>query len=186
LQHYTQIDELIRNNNGLENHLIRNVFNSLGIKSKVRAIGNNDIRFDLIAQFFGKIIVAEISINGSDILELPRAILDDFSVINSRYGIKSEQIIPVIVINKFPNKRSDFYEVLDDIRNITGIETRVITYHFLSMLLRLNFKVDQTFFEKKFIVGKTNTSILESALEVFPELKEIDPLLETDFYSAIK
>ncbi len=30
----------------------------------------------------------------------------------SRYNVKFENVIPIIVIDKFPNKRSDFYEVL--------------------------------------------------------------------------
>jgi len=183
---YQHLAELNRGSIGFENVVVRNLFINLGLKCKVRAVGNNDIRFDMIAEFEQKIILGEIGLNNNDILEEPRALLDDFAILKSRYKINAERIIPIIVTLTFPNKRSDVYEVIFDIKNVLGIEIRIISVHFLIIMNLLHLQIEPNQFFSHFLVDKNKKSIEVEANEIISELNQVDPFLNSEYYCAIK
>jgi len=183
---YSKILSFCKSNNGAENYFVRNLFLNLGLNTKVRVIGNNDIRFDLIGTIQNDIIVGEIGLNGTDILEEPRAILDDVAVLNSRYGFEINSIKPVIITLSFPNKRSDVYEVIYDIQKILSIRIITISFHILILLNLFRKKVDINEMIKLFYVDKDNKSILEATIKIFPDIIKIDPYYNSEFYQAIK
>jgi NAD-dependent dihydropyrimidine dehydrogenase PreA subunit len=178
----------IRNANeiGFENLIVRNLFLNLGVKCKIRAVGNNDIRFDMIGEFGAKILLCEIGLNNTDILEEPRAILDDFAILNSRYKIEKKRIVPIMITLIFPNKRSDVYEVIYDIKNILGYEIKTISAHLLIIMNLLRLKIDAEDFFASFFVNKDKKSIKEDAILLIPKLNLIDPFLESEYYYAVK
>jgi ferredoxin len=183
---YSKILLFCKSNNGSDNYFVRNLFLNLGFNTKVRVVGNNDIRFDLIGVTQNSIVIGEIGLNGTDILEEPRAILDDVAVLNSRYGFEISSIKPVIVTLSFPNKRSDVYEVIYDIQRILSIRITTISFHILILLNLFRNKVDINEMVKLFYVDKDNKSILEATLKVFPDIIKIDPYYNNEFYQAIK
>lgn len=176
----------LKRNNGAENDLVKNLLLNLGVKTKSRAIGNNDIRTDLFGVNDEFCILCEVDTTSNDQLDLTRAILDDVAVFCSRYNVKFENVIPIIVIDKFPNKRSDFYEVLSDIEKITGLRVSVLTLHFLFVLNIFNYKLETEIIKTMFKVKKGCESIADDALSLVPDLINLDPYFETDFYLSTK
>jgi NAD-dependent dihydropyrimidine dehydrogenase PreA subunit len=176
----------IKKNNNSENTIIRNILLNLGIKTNTRAIGNNSIRIDLWGKQNDYYLISEIDIGGLDLLDLTRAILDDIAILHSRYKISKDKIIPMIIIDKFPNKRSDYYEVIKDIEDITGIKIMTITLHFLLVMqwLKIEFKLEN--YKDKFIVKKNEESIMDACLSIIPDLDKIDPEFFSEYYWAIK
>lgn len=180
------IISFIKRNNNYENTIIRNILLNIGLKTNTRAIGNNSIRIDLWGKQNGYYLICEIDIGGLDLLDLTRAILDDIAILHSRLNIPKDKIIPIIIIDKFPNKRSDYYEVIKDIEDITGIKIMTITLHFLLVMQWLNLKFNLEENKDKFIVKKNNESITKDCLSIIPYLDKIDPAFYTEYYSAIK
>jgi hypothetical protein len=171
--------------NGLENAFVRNLLLNLGIPNKSRVVGNNEIRFDLIGKWGDDIFVAEVGLSGTDILEEPRAILDDMAVLNARYHIAPNTIVPVIVTLEFPNKRSDVYEVFSDIKNILDVQILTISVHVMIILHLLRRKADPALLRHMY-VDRTNTSTSKAALVLIPELMEVDPYFDQVYYQAVK
>lgn len=178
--------EMCKKINGFDNLFVRNLLINIGLKNKVRAVGNNDIRFDLLGEFDNKIIVGEIGLNGIDILEEPRALLDDVAILIARYQIEKRRLIPIIVTLTFPNKRSDVYEVIADIKKILAIEIKTLPFHLLIILNLCQTKIDLSEFFELFNINIDNTSSVEDAISLIQELKSIDPLLGSSFYQAAK
>lgn len=175
-----------RRNNYFENILIRNLLLNIGVLAKVRAIGNNDIRFDLIGKIGNKILVGEIGISSTDILEEPRALLDDIAVLHSRYSVSLDNLIPIIFCRTLPNKRSDFYEIIYDIKNVTGIKVKVIPLQILIMLNLCRWQISEDDIVNNFYIDNKNYSLLESMQNVITNISELDPLCHTDYYQATK
>lgn len=183
---YKYISSKNVNEVGFENLVVRNLFLNLGVKCKIRAVGNNDIRFDMIGEYGKDILLCEIGLNNTDILEDPRAILDDFAILNSRYKINKSKIKPLIITLTFPNKRSDVYEVIYDIKNVLGYEIKTISAHLLIIMNLLRLKINAEEFFSKFFVNKDKKSIKEDAIVLIPQLNLIDPFLDTEYYFAVK
>jgi len=175
-----------KKNNGSENEIARNLLLSLGLVTKSRAVGNNDMRTDLFGKNDIFCLLCEVDTTSIDQLDLTRAILDDIAIFSSRYGIDKSMITPVIIIDRFPNKRSDFYEVLNDIEKVTNIKVSVLTLHFIFILSLLEKKLSPIYFNGLFKVKKGSESIADDAMSIIPQINQIDPFFETDFYFAIK
>jgi ferredoxin len=183
---YKNTKELTKNINGFENIIVRNFLINLKVPSKTRAIGNNDIRVDLIGEKNDCVILSEIDLFGLDILDSTRSILDDIAVFFSRHSLLKEKIVPIIFIGSFPNKRSDYYEVISDIEKITGFKIMTLP---LQLLFVLNlFKEDLQIEKMKgnFKVNLNNNSVKEDVKKYYPIIEEVDPQLDSNMYSAIK
>lgn len=183
---YEKMPRLIKGVVGFDNLFVRNLFLNLGVRNKVRAVGNNDIRFDLLGRIENLILVGEIGLDGTDILQEPRAILDDLAVLKSRYNIDHASILPLIITLTFPNKRSDVYEVITDIKSVLGIRVLSISVHLLIILNLLRRRFDKTSQISPFYIDKDELSLVNAALQVIPELEEVDPFLHHEFYRPIK
>ncbi len=183
---YKALSENVKRENGFENLFVRNLLMNLGVPSKIRAVGNNDIRFDLLGLVDGVVIIGEIGLGKLDALEGPRAILDDIAVLNSRYKIPQKSIIPLVVVSGFPNKRSDVYEVMTDITKVLGIRISMVSIHFLIImnLLRVRFKSTEEI--QSLNVGMDSKSILRACGAIISGLDEVDPFLGQDFYQSVK
>lgn len=183
---YAQVLKKNKAVNGFENLLVRNVLLNLGFQAKIRAVGNNDIRFDLLATLEGNVFIGEIGLNGTDILEEPRAILDDVAILHARYGYKMEELHPLIINLTYPNKRSDVYEVITDIAKILHLNIQTVSVHYLILLNLYRKKLSYEQFISCFHIGKDNKSIEADALAIFPEVGTIDPLFGSGCYAAVK
>ena len=170
----------------LELIMVRNFLINIGILNKVSTRGNNDIRMDFVGSINGKIIPGEIELNGNDILGLPRRILDDIAVLNSRYKIDKVDIIPIIIIFLFPRKRSDFYEVLSDIEKITGYKIRTLPIHFLKLMTLYGLKLNEQNLNDNFIINLDNQDFSNYTKTIIPGIEVVDDNFGTELYSFCK
>ncbi|MCE1168211.1 MAG: 4Fe-4S binding protein, partial [Sphingobacteriia bacterium] len=175
IEHLINVTEKIkaesRQSNGYENIVVRNMLLQCGLKAVLRAIGNNDIRFDLIAKLEDNYyMVGEIALRENDTLDRPRKILDDIAVLHNRYKIPIDKIIPVIFISSFPNKRSDYYEIIQDINCELGIRIRTVPLAILLLLVYSDKKISLNDLIHSFYISKSNYSILDT---ISDELKEL-------------
>ncbi len=107
--------------------LVGNAFSLLGVDARVRRRGDTNVRFDGVVGFDGrKLGVMEIEIT-PNVVESPRALLEDVAVLHSRYNVRIEDIYPLSVILSLPNARSEYYQVMQDIENVLNIQCRTIT-----------------------------------------------------------
>lgn len=183
---HNEILKIRASNQSFENLFTRNVLICLGINAKIKNTGNNDIRIDLIGKQRDKVTVASIDLIGSDTLNIPRYLLDAIAVLHSRYSIDKKHIVPLIVVGNYPNKRSDFFEMLGDIKVITGFEAKTFSLHFLIIMMLLNKTLNFDEIEGSFTLSKDKKDIKKEAQEIIPELEKLDYCFESSYYGAIK
>jgi Fe-S-cluster-containing hydrogenase component 2 len=117
-------------------HHTRNLFIALGQGASMRRKGNNHMRMDLLLGPPGiERGVVEVEFGQQAALDAPRDILDALAVLQSRYKWPLDTIVPILVTDELPNKRSGFWEVIRDIRDITGVRIATATTLALHMML---------------------------------------------------
>jgi hypothetical protein len=84
-------------------------------------------------------------------------IFDDIAVLTSKYDAKKEELIPVIVYLCFPNIRTDYWRVINDIRRVLGVEINTMTIGAMMLLAWNRKKID--FITKEFYVDIDSYSI---------------------------
>lgn len=153
--------------------IVRNTLINLGYKCATKPAGNNYIRTEFFTEIDNKVLIGESEITNTDTLSVCRRILDDISVLISRYDFVKEDILPLAIINGLPNKRTDYYEVVTDIKNILDVQIYTITYYilFVIQLYKLPFNVDSI---KQFIVNKNGSNLTEAVMSLKKNIKEID------------
>lgn len=165
--------------------IVRNTLLNLGCTCNVNAQGNQHNRTEFFAEDGDSIIIGESEITSTDTLSVNRRILDDMAVLISRYGYSKESILPLSVINGLPNKRTDYYEVIKDIKNILGVQISTITYHILFMLHLYQIRLSKEVLEK-FYIDKDHLSLIEPTSEVIKNLSKKDKNLFTTNYIPTK
>ncbi len=110
------------------NHLARNLIRTAGIAVDMRRTGNNHLRVDLVMGSEGiKHGVVEVEFGDEAILDAPRDVLDDIAVLVSRHGWSGPDTVALIVGDVLPNRRSEFWRIIKDIREVLGIQIGVVT-----------------------------------------------------------
>ncbi len=117
-----------------QNIMVRNLLIRLGNHATLSRQGNVYMRMDGFYSNDKQSGVVEIE-TGADMLDVSRAILDDVAVVNVRYDIKKANDHPVAVVLSLPNKRTDYWQVLKDIKNVIKMPIGTITFGALLMLL---------------------------------------------------
>lgn len=142
-------------NQDKQNVFVRNLLILLGNHATVARKGNVYMRLDGFYQNNKGYGVLEVE-TGSDALDVSRAILDDIAVLNSRHGISWVNNRPLAVCLNLPNKRTDYWQVVKDIKSVTGIKILTITIGALLIMLWNNIEI-QDF--ALFYIDTDNTSI---------------------------
>lgn len=138
-----------------QNILARNILIALGNKATLTRKGNVYTRMDGFidtGKYFG---VVEVE-TGADMLDVSRAILDDVAVTNVRYGIEKKDNHPLAIVLGLPNKRTDYWQVLKDIKNVIEIKIGTITFGAL-LILMWNLSLIDDF--DRFYIDVDNSSI---------------------------
>lgn len=149
-----------------ENELIRLLMEGLGYKVYFPRKGDNSERFDAIVDFKTYKAVVEIEIPSSEILDAPRNLLDDYAVIKCRKKEENMQIVPLVICWDLPNKRTDYWNVITDIRSILGIKIKTISILALALhywaKIPLNLQNDDYYLEYQKCSIKIPDLILKS------------------------
>lgn len=142
-------------NQDKQNVFVRNLLILLGNRATVARRGNVYMRLDGFYQNENGYGVLEVEM-GSDALDVSRAILDDIAVLNSRHGISREDNKPLAVCLNLPNKRTDYWQVVKDIKDVTGIRIQTLTIGALMIMLWNNIEIRDF---DQFYIDVDNTSI---------------------------
>ena len=110
-----------------ENELVEALFRGLGADVYFPRKGDNSERFDALIDFANYKAVAEIEIPSTEILDAPRNLLDDYAVLKCRKKDNDEEIVPLVICWDLPNKRTDYWNVITDVKNILGLKIKTIS-----------------------------------------------------------
>lgn len=138
-----------------QNMFVRNLLILLGNHATTARKGNVYMRLDGFYENESGYGVLEVE-TGNDALDVSRAILDDIAVLNSRHGIAKNDNKPLAVCLNLPNKRTDYWQVVKDIKEVTDIKIQTLTIGALLLLLWNNVEI-QDF--GRFYMDVDNTSI---------------------------
>jgi hypothetical protein len=149
---------------------IRNTMHELGVRCGIRRRGDTNIRIDAVASFSdGKFAAIEIEFTNA-VVESPRALLEDVAVMHSRYGLDVHRIYPISIVGVLPNARSDYYRVIDDIRDVLELECRTFTLPALLIPL-WNLARIATLGEGLFSTRAGDVDLYPSLRAIVPKLK---------------
>jgi NAD-dependent dihydropyrimidine dehydrogenase PreA subunit len=133
LSHFQQVAQ----DQGVQfpNHLARNLLIACGIGAAMRRRGDTNIRMDMVLGEPGvERGTGEVEL-GAGVLDAPRNILDNVAVLVARYEVAKDSIVPLIVSLSLPNQRSEYWQVIQDIRNVLGVKINSITIGALIILV---------------------------------------------------
>lgn len=165
--------------------IVRNTLVNMGIPTNAKAKGNNHNRIEFFGQQGNNIIIGETNCDNTDVLTISRRILDDEAVMISRHNKEATHIVPLSVINGFPNKRTDYYEVIYDINNVLNVSISTITFYVLFILNLFDKKLSVEDF-KEFSINRFQQDITPAVKIFIPEIEHIDLGIASSNYSPIK
>ncbi len=125
IQHLSQYEQ---------NLLARNILIVLGCQAALSRQGDVYTRMDGFYDNGEQYGAFEVE-TGLDMLDVSRALLDDIAILHSRYAISKNCNHPLAICLTLPNKRTDYWQVVKDIKEITGIQINTITFGALLSLL---------------------------------------------------
>ncbi len=124
----------LRGDNKLSlNRMVQNLLANVGVTCQLTRQGDVNLRMDGLGLIEEKTIVIEIELDTN--LDAPRDILDDIAVYCSRYNESLDNVEGLIVSSHLPNKRTEYWELFSDIRNVLGLSIMNVTIAVLLMLV---------------------------------------------------
>ena len=115
--------------------LIRNLLLGLGTSAAISTVGDTNFRIDMWWEDQGVLWITEVDFDIASNLDTPRALLDDIAVCVSRHQVSRNKIGAMIICLEFPNKRSGYYHLIEDIMKVVGLE--ILTLSVAGLLLAL-------------------------------------------------
>ena len=160
------INELTHKNS-IINKLVVKSFESMRFPTNLTRSGDVNLRMDALSKQNGIYYPIEIELIAS--LDSPRDILDDVAVFCSRHNVLKKDIVGIIVLAEFPNKRSEYWELLSDIEKTIGLEVATIplTALLIGMWNKRPINIDH------FYLGKGKTSAREALNKILGKEVEI-------------
>ncbi|MEX9582843.1 4Fe-4S binding protein [Providencia rettgeri] len=159
-----QLRQSIRENkksNYLLNNLIKSYFMSLGFKVIKPRAGDVNLRMDLIVENNDTLFLVEVDDLGSP--DTIRDIIDDIAIFSDKYERNLSTLAGACCLLEFPNKRSEFYELISDVKKVLDINIYSLSLGVMLSILNDNNTLDIT----KFFINEKQTSCrtaLESTL----------------------
>jgi len=181
-----RIMDIYNQDNYFENILNRNLLIGLEIPTITRVIGDTNFRIDMLSISDSKILVIEVDMSPVSLLETPRALLDNIAVLNARYDIEIHRLIPLVICAIFPNKRTDYYEVLADVRKVLKIDIKTISIAALLLCAIYRVKLDDKSLIRLFSLDNNNTEIYDDILTLVPTFSDVNYFYDNEYFGAIK
>jgi Fe-S-cluster-containing hydrogenase component 2 len=109
--------------------LTRNLLLAVGYKAAMRRLGDVNVRMDLVIweSPSGKIGTVEVEFNQTALIDTPRNIIDNLAVLITRYKVPVDRASGLVVALSLPNQRSEFWQVMEDLRTVLKVRTSVLT-----------------------------------------------------------
>jgi len=154
--------------------LTRNMFAACGVSASMRRKGDTNIRMDGLLHLSGdQIGVVELETSAA-VLESPRALIEDVAVLNNRFNVPIENIVPVSIVGTLPNERAEYYRVIDDIEKVLNIRCRTLTLGALCMLMWW-FESPKNLEYNMFVTRAGATDLYQSLKQIISDLPNAEP-----------
>lgn len=113
----------------------RNLLMGVGVSCAMRRLGDVNLRMDLFFEAAG-IASGTGSVElGDEVLDAPRNLLDSIAVLCHRYTFKKEEITPLVVTGRLPNRRAEYWGVIGDISKVMQVDIRIRSLTFAALIL---------------------------------------------------
>jgi ferredoxin len=147
------------------NLLVRNLFIGAKIGASIGRKGNNHMRMDIVLSPPGVIRgVAEVEFGQEAVLDAPRDLLDSLAVLASRYEWDLRETSAFVVTDVLPNRRSEYWHIVQDIANVFNIQVGTVTVFALMIFNWSRWSLDFTeghLFYADRDTGSYRTEVLE-------------------------
>lgn len=125
-----------RNGDRFPDLLARNLLIAAGCGAAMRRKGDVSARMDIVLGApwpeFG---CAEAEFGDEAVLDAPRDLLDDIAVCVGRLGRTPHSLSAIVVTDVLPNRRSEYWRIIQDIRNVLGVKIGTVTVLALCLLV---------------------------------------------------
>lgn len=140
--------------------IVKDLLDKFGIKTSLKRIGDINMRIDAQGKFNQNKIIFSIEF-GNDSLSIPRKLLEGFAVTHNRYKISKKKLIPIAILSTLPNKRSEYYRVIDDINKVLKIKIFTLPLDVLEKFVSYKNKFNNQILEKLYISEKEGSDFLK-------------------------
>jgi ferredoxin len=117
------------------NHLARNLLIACGVGAAMRRRGDTNVRMEMVLGPPGvEGGTADVEL-GAGVLDAPRKVLDNIAILVARYRMAKDRVVPLVITLSMPNQRSEYWQVVRDIRDVLGVKINSLTIGALVLLL---------------------------------------------------
>lgn len=117
-------------------HLARNLLIAAGAGAAMRRKGDNAARMDIaLGPPWPDFGCAEAEFGDVAVLDAPRDLMDDVAVSVGRLGKDKESIRALVVTDVLPNRRSEYWRIVKDVREVLGVRIGTITVLALCLIV---------------------------------------------------
>lgn len=169
---------------GKKERLIELILKKLNYDISFSRIGDNNERYDAMIELNKeqKIAIVEVEIPSTAMLDAPRNLLDGVAVYCNRYDKDINKVVPVVFCWAYPNNRTDYWNVINDISKIVKLQIQTISVVALACYYWTKTPFDIT--SKEFNLDN-NDNKLDSLINILEE-ENIDIETLSGFLSPIK
>lgn len=122
--------------------LARNLLIAVGCGAAMRRKGDVFARMDIaLGSPWPEFGCAEVEFGDEAILDAPRDLLDDIAVSVGRFGRDLPSLTAMVIADVLPNRRSEYWRIIQDIRNVIGVKIGTVTVLALCLLVWQNRKI---------------------------------------------
>jgi len=139
--------------------LVRNLLLQLGVSCLVRPVGDTNVRMDLYFELDGLVGVGEVE-GGRATVSALRALLDDVAVLSSRHKVDVDSIEPFIFCNYLPDKRSDYFDLVNDVEKVLNLRIHTMTLTALLLLYWHRKKLTESALRNNFVALRGKEEIM--------------------------
>jgi hypothetical protein len=117
-------------------HLARNLLIAAGCGAAMRRKGDVFARMDIvIGRPWPDFGCVEAEFGDEAVLDAPRDLLDDIAVSVGRYGRNLLSLEALVITDVLPNRRSEYWRIIKDVRNVIGVKIGTVTVLALCLLV---------------------------------------------------
>lgn len=158
------------------NKLVYSLLNYSGIETYLTRLGDVNLRMAAVGKQHSSYISFEIS-NLLD-LDSVRDTMENIAVLCSRYDTNINDIRGAIIVKELPNKRSDVWELLKDVKSELGIDICIIPIYALFKIVMEKSSINLNLFNSV-ESQKSFRNSLEKNIQKKINLKKDSSLIES-------
>jgi Fe-S-cluster-containing hydrogenase component 2 len=151
--------------------LTRNAFLMLGLPARLKNPGDNNAVAELVVGLHDALIFFELEPNG-DTLDALRRTLTGHAAARKIPDLQSSEILSCIVVDRLPNTRVDFYEVIKNVNSRIGLPVSTLPLAALLLGVRSGDKKLTDFISESARVSVDNPTLEASVGELWGEVTD--------------